>query len=144
MAAPRYLLVRLGRLVAEICRSNGTMIGSYDCRNFRNGPLLLGECIPAETGAAPVHRSRWIAFALITFFGDVLSVPVVRLDCGPQWKDFLNFAEYSNPEGVSLQESDPDPPRMDRSGTAHCGAGSLDVPLLPEHLPATHWATLWP
>lgn len=54
MAAPRYLLVR------------------------------LGECIPAETGAAPVHRSR--------------------LDCGPQWKDFLNFAEYSNPEGVSLQE----------------------------------------
>lgn len=54
MAAPRYLLVR------------------------------LGECIPAETGAAPVHRSR--------------------LDCGPQWKDFLNFAEYCNPEGVSLQE----------------------------------------
>ena len=74
-----------------------------DCRNFRNGPLLLGECIPAETGAAPVHRSRWIVFARITFFCSVLSGPVVRLDCGPQWKDFLNFAEYSNPEGVSLQ-----------------------------------------
>ena len=29
---------------------------------------------------------------------------VARLDCGPQWKDFLNFAEYCNPEGVSLQE----------------------------------------
>ncbi|CAK9035426.1 Tripartite motif-containing protein 5 (RING-type E3 ubiquitin transferase TRIM5) (TRIM5alpha), partial [Durusdinium trenchii] len=54
MAAPRYLLVR------------------------------LGECIPAETGAATVPRSR--------------------LDCGPQWRDFLNFAEYANPEGVSLQE----------------------------------------
>mmetsp|Transcript_104453 Transcript_104453/g.248510 ORF Transcript_104453/g.248510 Transcript_104453/m.248510 type:complete len:385 (+) Transcript_104453:61-1215(+) len=54
MAAPRYLLVR------------------------------LGECIPAETGAAPVHRSR--------------------LDCGPQWKDFLNYGEYNNPEGVSLEE----------------------------------------
>eukprot|EP00913_Durusdinium_trenchii_P016003 g15040.t1 len=43
MAAPRYLLVR------------------------------LGECIPAETGAATVPRSR--------------------LDCGPQWRDFLNFAD---------------------------------------------------
>ena len=29
-----------------------------------------------------------------------------RLDCGPQWKDFLNFAEYANPEGVSLQDSE--------------------------------------
>jgi len=54
MAAPRYLLVR------------------------------LGECIPAETGAAPVHRSR--------------------LDSGPQWRDFLNFADGSHPEGVALEE----------------------------------------
>mmetsp|Transcript_35836 Transcript_35836/g.65074 ORF Transcript_35836/g.65074 Transcript_35836/m.65074 type:complete len:498 (-) Transcript_35836:18-1511(-) len=53
MAAPRYLLVR------------------------------LGECIPAETGAAPVHRSR--------------------LDSGPQWRDFLNFAEGGS-EGVALEE----------------------------------------
>jgi len=43
MAAPRYLLVR------------------------------LGECIPAETGAAPVHLSR--------------------LDTGPHWRDFLNYGE---------------------------------------------------
>ena len=26
-----------------------------------------------------------------------------RLDCGPQWKDFLNYGEYNNPEGVSLE-----------------------------------------
>mmetsp|Transcript_124762 Transcript_124762/g.399753 ORF Transcript_124762/g.399753 Transcript_124762/m.399753 type:complete len:1103 (+) Transcript_124762:57-3365(+) len=43
MAAPRYLLVR------------------------------LGECIPAETGAAPVHLSR--------------------LDAGTQWQDFLNYGD---------------------------------------------------
>lgn len=55
MAAPRYLLVR------------------------------LGECIPAETGAAPVHLSR--------------------LDAGPQWRDFLNFGEGRDPRGcVSLDE----------------------------------------
>eukprot|EP00930_Biecheleria_cincta_P054545 TRINITY_DN4075_c0_g1_i1.p1 TRINITY_DN4075_c0_g1~~TRINITY_DN4075_c0_g1_i1.p1 ORF type:complete len:604 (-),score=64.05 TRINITY_DN4075_c0_g1_i1:301-2112(-) len=54
MAAPRYLLVR------------------------------LGECIPAETGAAPVHRSR--------------------LDSGPQWRDFLNFSDGSHPDGVALEE----------------------------------------
>ncbi|CAE7251967.1 TRIM31 [Symbiodinium natans] len=46
--------------------------------------VRLGECIPAETGAAPVHRSR--------------------LDCGPQWRDFLNFTEASNPDGVALEE----------------------------------------
>mmetsp|Transcript_125257 Transcript_125257/g.365846 ORF Transcript_125257/g.365846 Transcript_125257/m.365846 type:complete len:383 (-) Transcript_125257:93-1241(-) len=49
MAAPRYLLVR------------------------------LGECIPAETGAAPVHLSR--------------------LDTGPQWRDFLNYGEGRDPRG---------------------------------------------
>lgn len=49
MAAPRYLLVR------------------------------LGECIPAETGAAPVHLSR--------------------LDTGPQWRDFLNYGESRDPRG---------------------------------------------
>lgn len=54
MSAPRYLLVR------------------------------LGECIPAETGAAPVHRSR--------------------LDSGPQWRDFLNFGDGSHPDGVALEE----------------------------------------
>lgn len=54
MAAPRYLLVR------------------------------LGECIPAETGAAPVHRSR--------------------LDSGPQWRDFLNFADRAGSDGVALEE----------------------------------------
>jgi len=47
MAAPRYLLVR------------------------------LGECIPAETGAAPLHPSR--------------------LDTGPQWRDFLNYGECRDP-----------------------------------------------
>jgi len=52
MAAPRYLLVR------------------------------LGECIPAETGAAPVHLSR--------------------LDTGPQWRDFLNYGEGKEP--VPLDE----------------------------------------
>ncbi|CAE7943794.1 TRIM31 [Symbiodinium sp. KB8] len=46
--------------------------------------VRLGECIPAETGAAPVHRSR--------------------LDCGPQWRDFLNFTGASSPDGVSLEE----------------------------------------
>lgn len=55
MAAPRYLLVR------------------------------LGECIPAETGAAPVHLSR--------------------LDTGPQWRDFLNYGEGRDPRGcLSLDE----------------------------------------
>lgn len=53
MAAPRYLLVR------------------------------LGECIPAETGAAPVHLSR--------------------LDTGPQWRDFLNYGEGRDPQ-LALDE----------------------------------------
>jgi len=55
MAAPRYLLVR------------------------------LGECIPAETGAAPVHLSR--------------------LDTGPQWRDFLNYGEGRDPRScLALDE----------------------------------------
>jgi len=55
MAAPRYLLVR------------------------------LGECIPAETGAAPVHLSR--------------------LDTGPQWCDFLNYGEGRDPRScLALDE----------------------------------------
>jgi len=55
MAAPRYLLVR------------------------------LGECIPAETGAAPVHLSR--------------------LDAGTQWRDFLNYGEGRDPGGsLALDE----------------------------------------
>jgi len=55
MAAPRYLLVR------------------------------LGECIPAETGAAPVHLSR--------------------LDAGTQWRDFLNDGAGRHLEGLALDES---------------------------------------
>eukprot|EP00747_Dinoflagellata_sp_TGD_P118824 gnl/TRDRNA2_/TRDRNA2_172899_c0_seq1.p1 gnl/TRDRNA2_/TRDRNA2_172899_c0~~gnl/TRDRNA2_/TRDRNA2_172899_c0_seq1.p1 ORF type:complete len:646 (+),score=95.22 gnl/TRDRNA2_/TRDRNA2_172899_c0_seq1:53-1990(+) len=47
MVAPRYLLVR------------------------------LGECIPAETGAAPVYLSR--------------------LDTGPQWRNFLHYGEGRDP-----------------------------------------------
>lgn len=55
MAAPRYLLVR------------------------------LGECIPAETGAAPVHRSR--------------------LETVPQWREFLNYGEGRDPRGsLALDE----------------------------------------
>ena len=27
-----------------------------------------------------------------------------RLDCGPQWRDFLNFTEASSPDGVSLED----------------------------------------
>jgi len=56
MAAPRYLLVR------------------------------LGECIPAETGAAPMHLSR--------------------LDTGPQWRDFLAYGDSGrDPRGcLALDE----------------------------------------
>ena len=96
-----------GRMVAwqlpDICWLDSVPWGNWELSIGRCGhgtPRRSGECIPAETGAAPVHRSRPISICHQIF----LMQFVARLDCGPQWKEFLNFAEYCNPEGVSLQE----------------------------------------
>lgn len=87
IAAPRYLLVR------------------------------LGECIPAETGFAPVHPSR--------------------PETGPQWCDVLSAMERGGPEAARGLTLRPQPlPTVSRSHQ-RLAAPAASVPTLPRGVSAT-------